>query len=192
MEHHRVILVDKHHHAPAHLLVCSKDDVFKTDTTVVYLWRETVFPFILRQCTVDLLLQPINGILRTFAEVKANDRMLLPSPVAPGNEQLRLLDAILCSKRLEQFAAPLEYSLKRRDEQRLAKPARTVQEIRDTLCYHLVDKLGLIDIHISVFTELLEALDAYRIFTLYCHGSPYYIYTAGKDTKKKGNKQGKD
>jgi hypothetical protein len=52
----------------------------------------------------------LTDVQQVFAEVEADDGILLPLPAGPGDEQLRLLDALLSGERLEQFAAAFEDS----------------------------------------------------------------------------------
>jgi hypothetical protein len=86
-------------------------------------------------------------------QVEVQDGML-------GPFRLQLFDG----KTFEQFLLAAEVSFHGRDEQRLAESARTTQKVITSRVGELIDECRLVDVDISVITDLFKVLYSDWIF----------------------------
>ena len=104
------------------------------------------------QSLVENILQCRDRVIVLCIEIKMEDRMPLPLPFERGYSQP-----------VEELLLPLEVCLERADEQALAEPSRTAEEIVPTCRDQPVHKGGLVHIEEPVPTQALEILYTYRI-----------------------------
>ena len=117
VEHHVVVLVTEHYHFVASLLMGRSDNIAHAEADIFLTSGDAVLLLVACQCIVDVIVKPLYRGEIGGAEVEPYHGILLPFPVRCGNKQLRLLDALLSSKSLEQVATTFEDGCQRRDEQ---------------------------------------------------------------------------
>ena len=127
---------------------------------------EAVLALVLAEGEVYHLLKGGDGVHLAAAEVETYHRVRLPPPVGGGDEEPGLLYAVVGGECLEELAPPEEDGLEGGAQQRLAEAARAVEKIGLALGDHLVDEGCLVHIHVAVHADALEALYAYRVFSL--------------------------
>lgn len=79
VEHHVVILIDEHHHLPAHLLLGGMEDLRHAQAGASFRWRHAILIFVSRQGVVDKLIKAIQISQVALAKVeRARKRLALP------------------------------------------------------------------------------------------------------------------
>ncbi len=106
-------------------------------------------------------------------EINVEDRILFPLSLKR-----------LYGKAFEEVAPPEEIALESREQQALAEPSRTTQEIDLALVHERVDKRGLVHIDKTVGYYVLKRLYSngvfHKAFVLRVH-SPASPHAVGKD-----------
>ena len=92
---------------------------------------------------------------------------MIVSDSAQIQVQHRVLRPVLLKRRdsqsVEQLLPPLEIRLHSRDQQALAEPPRTAQEVVFPCSRQLVDKRGLVNIDIPAPADVLKTLYSNRV-----------------------------
>ena len=152
LKHRLVILVHEDDHTLAGLGRCPFYYAFEPGGIRLLVRVGTVKDFPFRKRKVEFVIQCLNTVIFPYVQVQMQYRIFEP-----------FLFQSMHGKSLEKLLLALEIRLQCTDEQTLAEPPRTAQEIIAPRGDKAVHLLRLVHIPVSVPAEFLEILDPYRI-----------------------------
>ena len=165
LQHRFVILIYQNNYTLPRLFASTLNDTGKAQGKGCFRRTGAVLAFPIFKIIIQYFIQTFQRVIVLNIKIEMQYRMLYP-----------ILFQLFHSQSFKQFLFPLEISLQGRNEQTLSKTARTTQEVITSGLDHLIHQCRLINIEITVITNLFEILNADRI-NFIAHNLCFYKLT---------------